>query len=54
MELKFPPCNPKRVLASEGLTLQLDVKNVPLLLVKVYEINTRAYYTAKKREVPSA
>lgn len=51
VELSFALCNPKRVSPSEGVTLQLDVKNVPSLLVKVYEINTRTYYTSTKSEV---
>lgn len=51
VELSFAPCNPKHVKASARVILQLDVKNVPTLLVKVYDINTRTYYTTNKSEV---
>lgn len=37
----------------EPVALEVWVKNVPRLLVKVYEINARAYYTSKLAEVPN-
>lgn len=51
MELSFAACNPKRHSPSDAVTLHLDVKNVPSLMLKVYEINTRTYYTSTKSEV---
>lgn len=51
MELSYAPSNPKHVKPADPVVLQLDIKNVPSLLVKVYEINTRTYYTISKSEV---
>ncbi len=51
VELNFAACNPKRYSPSDAVTLHLDVKNVPSLMLKVYEINTRTYYTSTKSEV---
>ena len=51
MELSYAPSNLKHVKPADPVVLQLDIKNVPSLLVKVYEINTRTYYTINKFEV---
>ena len=39
------------VAADEPVTLDLDVKNVRTLIVKVFEINARNYYRQYQREV---
>jgi hypothetical protein len=51
VELAYAPSNPKHVKPADPVILQLDIKNVPSLLIKVYEINTRTYYTVNKSEV---
>jgi len=52
VELDFLPTNSKRFHPSELVELELDVKNVPTLIVKVFEINTINYYRDKLSDVP--
>ena len=51
VELSFASSNPRHIIASQGVILHMDIKNVPSMLVKVYEINTRTYYTTSKSQV---
>lgn len=49
-------CNPAYLpagLPAKPLTLHVGVKNVPRLSIRVYEVNTLAYYTAQGKEVPT-
>lgn len=52
VELVFAPTNPASFGVAEPVELRVAVKNVPKLLVKVYEINTTNYYRQNSREVP--
>lgn len=51
IDLDFAPTNKTRYAADDAVSLDLDVKNVETLLVKIYEINTRSWYRAHHREV---
>ncbi len=51
VELRFVPTNPQRFSSDDPVVLELDVKNVPTLLVKVYRINTWNYYRSQQRQV---
>ncbi|HHK42421.1 MAG TPA: hypothetical protein ENJ50_08390, partial [Planctomycetaceae bacterium] len=53
VELRFAPTNRKQFGVSDPVSLELDVKNVPTLLVKVYRINTWNYYRTHKKHVPT-
>ncbi|MGL4419592.1 MAG: hypothetical protein ACRCZF_02910, partial [Gemmataceae bacterium] len=44
IDLEFVPTNKPFFGATEAVTLDVDVKNVPTLLVKIYEIHTKNYY----------
>ncbi len=49
IELTFGPENKKRLAADDVVELSVRLKNVPKLLVKVYEINPRNYYRTFNR-----
>lgn len=51
VELELARSNPEHLLAGDEVSLAIDVKNVPELLVKVYRINTLNYYLERKEEV---
>jgi hypothetical protein len=44
VELRFAPYNPHRFAVDDVVSLQVDLKNVEQLLVKIYEINLLNYY----------
>lgn len=52
VELEFAPTNKSRFRAGEPVAL--DVKNVPTLVVKVFEINALNYFLANGREVDTS
>ncbi len=51
IDIDFAHTNQERFAADEAVTLDLDVKNVSTLIVKVFEINTRNFYRQQLREV---
>lgn len=51
IDLDFAPTNPKEFAVDELVSLEMDVKNVETLLVKVFEINTQNYYRENMKEV---
>ena len=51
IDLDFAPTNPKFLAANDPVSLDLDVKNVETLIVRVFEINTKNYYREHQREV---
>lgn len=51
VDLDFDPTNKVRFTANEAVTLNLQVKNVSTLIVKVFEINTKNFYRTQAREV---
>jgi hypothetical protein len=54
VELTWCAHNPTRFAADEPVALEVDVKNVPELVVKVFRIDPLAYYQHHRREVDSA
>ncbi|WP_181234576.1 hypothetical protein, partial [Enhygromyxa salina] len=51
VDIELRPDNPRYVAASAPVELHAWVKNVPALVVKVFEINTLAYFQAHGRAV---
>ncbi|NQU24829.1 MAG: hypothetical protein HQ567_26400 [Candidatus Nealsonbacteria bacterium] len=51
IDLDFAPTNKERFAADEPVALDLDVKNVRTLIVKVFEINTQNFYRQNLAEV---
>lgn len=51
VDIDFAPENPERFAPADAVELDLWIKNVPELLVKVYEINALNYYLDHGREV---
>jgi hypothetical protein len=51
IEIQFAPTQPPAFRADEPVALEVDVKNVDTLLVKVFEIDAFNYYRAKDEEV---
>lgn len=51
VEIGFVPGNPERVAVADLVRLRLQLKNVPRLLVKIYEINTENFYQHNWREI---
>jgi hypothetical protein len=51
VDIDFAPTNRADFAADEPVRLELFVKNVPALLVKVFEVSTANYYRATLREV---
>ncbi|HEY3325008.1 MAG TPA: hypothetical protein VGP72_31430 [Planctomycetota bacterium] len=51
VDIDFVPANKTYFAAGNPVSLDLDVKNVKTLLVKVFEINALNYYLEQKREV---
>ena len=54
IDLDFAPANKQLFGADEAVSLDVDVKNVKTLIVKVFEINTINYYREKNREVDTS
>jgi hypothetical protein len=54
VELNFPWTQPQWFAADAPVALELDVKNVTTLLVKIYEIHALNYYTEEKREIDAS
>lgn len=52
VDLDFAPTNPKYFGPAEKIALNVDVKNVKKLIVKVYRINALKYYQQQGRPVP--
>jgi hypothetical protein len=52
VDLEFAPTNPTWLRADEPVSLELAVKNVPKLIVRVFEVNALNYYRENGREVP--
>ncbi|MFO0870347.1 MAG: hypothetical protein U0935_15580 [Pirellulales bacterium] len=51
VDIDFVATNRSHYAADEPVTLDVFVKNVPTLIVKVFEINAQNYYRAQLREV---
>lgn len=51
VDLEFVPSNKTHFRPEDDVTLELYVKNVPKLFVKVFEINTPVYYRVNDREI---
>lgn len=54
IELDFAPENPAYVKPGDAVNLQVDLKRVDSLLVKIYEMQTFNYYTTHKAPVDQA
>jgi hypothetical protein len=54
IEISFPPHNPTVYRADDPVKLDVDVKNVETLAVKVFEINTLNYYSARGEELDTS
>ena len=48
--LEICPHNKEKFLIDEDITLELDIKNIQTLFVKIYEINTENYYYNNQNE----
>jgi hypothetical protein len=53
VEMAFDRRNKVHFDVKEGVKLSVYIKNVPSLVVKLYRINTRAYYRTHQAEVPA-
>jgi hypothetical protein len=51
IEIDFAPTNPVVFASDASVSLEVDVKNVSKLLVKVFEINALNYYRSQQSEV---
>ncbi len=51
VELEFPPTNRRRFGATDEVAITIDCKNVPTLLVKVFEIDHHRYLVEQQRDV---
>ncbi|MGE0608813.1 MAG: hypothetical protein AB7O62_17090 [Pirellulales bacterium] len=51
IDLDFAPTNKIEYGVDDAVGLDLDVKNVPTLIVKVFEINTQNFYRQNLREI---
>lgn len=51
IDIDFAPTNPLRLAGDAPVRLEVYLKNVPTLIVKVFEINTAAWYRTQGREV---
>ncbi len=51
IDLDFAPTNGKFFAANDPVSLDLDVKNVGTLIVRVFEVNTKNFYREQAREV---
>ncbi|HRQ88375.1 MAG TPA: hypothetical protein PLA50_06235, partial [Bacteroidia bacterium] len=51
VEIAFAPANPRHLAAADEVALTATLKNVPELIVKVYEINALNYYRERGEEI---
>ena len=51
IEVEFAPSNKTFFMPGEPVGLELDLKNVKTLIVKVFEVNTFNYYREKRAEI---
>lgn len=51
IELNFPPTRPQVFGADEAVTLELDVKNVETLIMKVFRIHAENYYRQQQQPI---
>ncbi|MFS8066755.1 MAG: hypothetical protein ACMG6S_10320, partial [Byssovorax sp.] len=54
VEIELSPRNPRRFAAGDPVTLEVVVKNVPELQIKVFRINALAYFLARGAEVDTS
>ena len=54
IDIDFAPTNKTEFTVDEPVKLELFTKNVPTLMVKVFEVNTQNFYRLQKREVDTA
>ena len=54
IDIDFAPTNKTDFGIDEAVELELFVKNVPSLMVKIFEVNTQNFYRTQKREVDTA
>jgi hypothetical protein len=54
VDIDFAPDSRTWFGAGEPVALELDVKNVPTLVIKIYEIDTLGYYTREDREIDTS
>jgi len=54
IEIEFAPVNKNFFTLAEPVTLEVDIKNVKTLIVKVFEINTFNYYRDKLAPITTA
>jgi hypothetical protein len=54
VDIEFVPANKTSYDSDDAVSLDVDVKNVGTLLVKVFEINTRNFYRRKQQEIDTA
>lgn len=54
VEIEFAPHNRTQFLPADPVALDVDIKNVKTLMVKVFEINTGAYYRDKQEAITTA
>ena len=54
IELTICPHNKKNFDIKETVLIEVDVKNIQTLFVKIFEINTENYYYTKKTNIDSA
>ncbi len=52
VDLNLLITNKQRFSSDELVQLDVNIKNVPTLLVKIYEVNTVSYYRTKNEEIP--
>ena len=54
VEIRFAPTRRTEYAADELVSIEVDTKNVPTLLVKVFEINTLNYHLEEQKEVDAS
>lgn len=54
VDLDFSPANKTRFGADEPVTLELYIKNIDTMLVKIFELNAFNYYRENMREIDTA
>lgn len=54
VDIDFAPTNQTGFTSQEAVALDVDVKNVSTLLVKIYEINTRNFYRRQQGEIDTS
>ena len=54
IDIDFAATNKTTFTADEAVSLELYTKNVPTLMVKIFEINTSNFYRGQRREIDTA